>query len=407
MSFKSVSAAIIPTGFGTADIILKNGAMNIPDIEDKNSASVKITYANDKPLNDWPSANDGYIKVNSIDVTDSGDYVFHVGPNIVDPAALGNQDNLKLRVLDFNTPMLLPVTAEVQGFEFLTPSGSRANTGEEINPSVDVNIEPSDGGNAPSPSSNLNTQSNSSNTSAPKAGGKGKLIGLIAGGITSLLLIAAAAFYFLSQNDDGKGGQTDTNVKENVQKEDTENTKPTEDETPVAESEAQNAPENKKDAEDSAPANTEEQPVVETPDAKNESTTIVETPVQSTTTETVTTSAASQDAPAGGNACALTQDSDAIIIKNCLSSGADDATLQKLVKEAENVKRCQLMKRIIIGKGRVSLPFSSMYASLLDPNSGDSSPCIAKDKEQAVYWYDKAISLGGDESLKQKKEALK
>ena len=370
MSIYSVSAKIIPTGKGTAEIVIVNGEDNISSIGQSGSAEIKISYT-DGNIDKWPTENDGYIKVTNVDDDGEGNYVIKVGPEIIDPIALGGSaKDLRLRIRGYNPPINLPVKPE-KGQDFLVPSGLVRK--QEVKPNVATEPVQSEVTAAVEPQS-----ATIAPAVEPSKKNKSKLPIIL--GILALLVLLGVgiAFYFLSQ----KGSDADADT---VTTESTQETELSEKESPAPETAAEKEP----------PA-----------------------PETATVSESAQNQASSSAASANGpelqssslnktNPCAITQDADSVIIKNCLGSGVDDSTVLALVNEADKIDRCPLMKRVLIGKGRSSLDFAVMYAKLLDPNSVESSKCISKDKEQAAYWYDKAISLGAGDDIKQQRSALK
>ena len=381
MSIDSVSAKIIPTGKGTAEIVIVNGEDNISSIGQSGSAEIKISYT-DGNIDKWPTENDGYIKVTNVDDDGEGNYVIKVGPEIIDPIALGGSaKDLRLRIRGYNPPINLPVKPE-KGQDFLVPSGLVRK--QEVKPNVATEPVQSEVTAAVEPQS-----ATIAPAVEPSKKNKSKLPIIL--GILALLVLLGVgiAFYFLSQ----KGSDADADT---VTTESTQETELSEKESPAPETAAEKEP-----------------PAPETAAEKEPP-----APETATVSESAQNQASSSAASANGpelqssslnktNPCAITQDADSVIIKNCLGSGVDDSTVLALVNEADKIDRCPLMKRVLIGKGRSSLDFAVMYAKLLDPNSVESSKCISKDKEQAAYWYDKAISLGAGDDIKQQRSALK
>ena len=133
-----------------------------------------------------------------------------------------------------------------------------------------------------------------------------------------------------------------------------------------------------------------EEPVAEKP-AKEE--TQVQEPVNQSSVTQSTTTTTSNAVP-----CTITQASDGEIISNCTATKPNIAAFSSLAKEAFEKNRCDLGKRIFSSYGRRDANMAKTFASYYDVNSQMSSNCVNKDKTQAVYWYEKAVSLGDEES---------
>ncbi|MCR5537274.1 MAG: hypothetical protein K6F05_07705 [Succinivibrio sp.] len=105
--------------------------------------------------------------------------------------------------------------------------------------------------------------------------------------------------------------------------------------------------------------------------------------------------AAVQAAPAAP--CSLTgqQGSDQELLAACLKSGPDKQQLYTLAEEALKQGRCDLLKRLLTSSGRAGHGASALLmARLYDPLNKESSSCVSKSAEQAVYWYQKAAAAG-------------
>lgn len=96
--------------------------------------------------------------------------------------------------------------------------------------------------------------------------------------------------------------------------------------------------------------------------------------------------------------CTITQASDGEIISNCSATKPKAAVYGTLAKEAFEKNRCDLGKRIFSSYGRRDANIAKSFAAYYDENSQITSNCVTKDKSQAVYWYEKAVSLGDEES---------
>ncbi|MBO6157553.1 MAG: hypothetical protein J6O24_08995, partial [Succinivibrio sp.] len=97
---------------------------------------------------------------------------------------------------------------------------------------------------------------------------------------------------------------------------------------------------------------------------------------------------------------------DAVMIKNCIASKPDSATVSAFAKDAFSKDKCDLGKRLFSSYGRKDGDVAFAYGQYFDPNSSLSTTCASKDKTQAVYWYEKASQLGND-SAKSALSALK
>src|SRR5574344_2536465 len=204
----------------------------------------------------------------------------------------------------------------------------------------------------------------------------GKMIAFIVGGILLLLaiLVAIALFTGIFSKlmgmlgfDNNQNEQTTEVVEEPKEEPAAEEPK----EEPVAEE-------------------PKEEPVAEKP-AKEE--TQVQEPVNQSSVTQSTTTTTSNAVP-----CTITQASDGEIISNCTATKPNIAAFSLLAKEAFEKNRCDLGKRIFSSYGRRDANMAKTFASYYDVNSQMSSNCVNKDKTQAVYWYEKAVSLGDEES---------
>ena len=94
--------------------------------------------------------------------------------------------------------------------------------------------------------------------------------------------------------------------------------------------------------------------------------------------------------------CVITSDPDNVMIKNCIASKPDSATVSNFAKDAFSKDKCNLGKRLFSSYGRKDGTVAYTYGQYFDPNSQESTSCAEKDKTQAVYWYEKAVELGND-----------
>lgn len=213
----------------------------------------------------------------------------------------------------------------------------------------------------------------------------GKMIAFIVGGILLLLaiLVAIALFTGIFSKlmgmlgfDNNQNEQTTEVVEEPKEEPAAEEPK----EEPVAE----------EPKEEPVAEEPKEEPVAENP-AKEE--TQVQEPVNQSSVTQSTTTTTSNAVP-----CTITQASDGEIISNCTATKPNIAAFSSLAKEAFEKNRCDLGKRIFSSYGRRDANMAKTFASYYDVNSQMSSNCVNKDKTQAVYWYEKAVSLGDEES---------
>ena len=107
-------------------------------------------------------------------------------------------------------------------------------------------------------------------------------------------------------------------------------------------------------------------------------------------------SAATVSSSAGSSVCVITSDPDNVMIKNCIASKPDSATVSAFAKDAFSKDKCDLGKRLFSSYGRKDGTVAYTYGQYFDPNSQETTSCASKDKSQAVYWYEKAAQLGND-----------
>lgn len=92
-----------------------------------------------------------------------------------------------------------------------------------------------------------------------------------------------------------------------------------------------------------------------------------------------------------GSVCTLSAMPDASILHACAEAAADDRMLLDLAYEALEAGRCDLGLRILFSRGRAGLGEASYYlATAYDEHSGTAVSCVTKDRETAIYWYEKA-----------------
>lgn len=107
---------------------------------------------------------------------------------------------------------------------------------------------------------------------------------------------------------------------------------------------------------------------------------------------------ADNSAATASSVCVITSDPDNVMIKNCIASKPDSATVSAFAKDAFSKDKCDLGKRLFSSYGRKDGTVAYTYGQYFDPNSQETTSCASKDKNQAVYWYEKAAQLGNDNS---------
>lgn len=105
---------------------------------------------------------------------------------------------------------------------------------------------------------------------------------------------------------------------------------------------------------------------------------------------------ADNSAATASSVCVITSDPDNVMIKNCIASKPDSATVSAFAKDAFSKDKCDLGKRLFSSYGRKDGTVAYTYGQYFDPNSQETTSCASKDKSQAVYWYEKAAQLGND-----------
>lgn len=203
---------------------------------------------------------------------------------------------------------------------------------------------------------------------AVKTSNKGKILAVIAAVI--LLLFILGLFALFLAGFFGGSKDNSANVNETTPQEQTEEA--TKDDT----SDNSNADDNTATEDNAASAN----------DADSEP--------QDNTPAKETASAPSLSS--SSTVCVITSDPDNVMIKNCIASKPDSATVSNFAKEAFLKDKCDLGKRLFSSYGRKDGAVAYTYGQYFDPNSQESTACAEKDKTQAVYWYEKAVELGND-----------
>lgn len=159
-------------------------------------------------------------------------------------------------------------------------------------------------------------------------------------------------------------------------------------ETNSAEPLATNADNDTSKPQEDVDANTSESAKAETPIDKGD----LET-ANSPSDDFEIYNSANADAPVSsyGSECTLSEKNDLVLMKKCLTEYPNDVDLIKFIEEALQNQRCDLAKRILIGKARKgSELIAYTYGKYLDPNEATNSSCIEKNKDQAAIWYKKA-----------------
>ena len=225
-------------------------------------------------------------------------------------------------------------------------------------------------------------------TVATKSSGKGKILAII-GAIILLLFILGLLALFLAGFFGGSKDNS-SSANEPTPKEQTEeaNDNLAKDDNAATEDNSQ--------SDNTASDNSSSDNTTEPQD--NE-------PAQ-TVTDASENSATTASSSAGSTVCVITSDPDAVMIKNCIASKPDSATVSAFAKDAFSKDKCDLGKRLFSSYGRKDGDVAFAYGQYFDPNSSLSTTCASKDKTQAVYWYEKASQLGND-SAKSALSALK
>jgi len=209
-------------------------------------------------------------------------------------------------------------------------------------------------------------------STAAKSSGKGKILAIIAAVILLLFIIGLLALFLAGFFGGSKDNSS--NANEPAPQEQTEEAKDN------------SAQDNNASADNTASDNTASDGNTESQD--NE---------QSQTEPNATdNSAATVSTRAGSTVCVITSDPDNVMIKNCIASKPDSATVSTFAKDAFSKDKCDLGKRLFSSYGRKDGAVAFAYGQYFDPNSSLSTTCASKDKTQAVYWYEKAVELGND-----------
>ncbi|MBQ8024119.1 MAG: hypothetical protein IJ254_07625 [Succinivibrio sp.] len=210
-------------------------------------------------------------------------------------------------------------------------------------------------------------------STAAKSSGKGKILAIIAAVILLLFIIGLLALFLAGFFGGSKDNSS--NANEPAPQEQTEEAKDNsaQDNNASADDNSQSdnsSSDNTTEPQDNEPAQTE-------PNATDNS-------------------VATASTSAGSTVCVITSDPDNVMIKNCIASKPDSATVSAFAKDAFSKDKCDLGKRLFSSYGRKDGAVAFAYGQYFDPNSSLSTTCASKDKTQAVYWYEKAVELGND-----------
>lgn len=210
-------------------------------------------------------------------------------------------------------------------------------------------------------------------TVATKSSGKGKILAII-GAIILLLFILGLLALFLAGFFGGSKDNS-SNANEPTPKEQTEeaNDNSAKDDNAATEDNSQSdntasdnsSSDNTTEPQDNEPAQTEP-------------------------------NVADNSAATASSVCVITSDPDNVMIKNCIASKPDSVTVSAFAKDAFSKDKCDLGKRLFSSYGRKDGTVAYTYGQYFDPNSQETTSCASKDKNQAVYWYEKAAQLGND-----------
>lgn len=210
-------------------------------------------------------------------------------------------------------------------------------------------------------------------TVATKSSGKGKILAII-GAIILLLFILGLLALFLAGFFGGSKDNS-SNANEPTPKEQTEeaNDNSAKDDNAATEDNSQSdntasdnsSSDNTTEPQDNEPAQTEP-------------------------------NVADNSAATASSVCVITSDPDNVMIKNCIASKPNSATVSAFAKDAFSKDKCDLGKRLFSSYGRKDGTVAYTYGQYFDPNSQETTSCASKDKNQAVYWYEKAAQLGND-----------
>lgn len=210
-------------------------------------------------------------------------------------------------------------------------------------------------------------------TVATKSSGKGKILAII-GAIILLLFILGLLALFLAGFFGGSKDNS-SNANEPTPKEQTEE-----------------ANDNSAKDDNAATEDNSQSDNTASDNSSSDNTTEPQDNEQAQTEPNV----ADNSAATASSVCVITSDPDNVMIKNCIASKPDSATVSAFAKDAFSKDKCDLGKRLFSSYGRKDGTVAYTYGQYFDPNSQETTSCASKDKNQAVYWYEKAAKLGND-----------
>ena len=210
-------------------------------------------------------------------------------------------------------------------------------------------------------------------TVATKSSGKGKILAII-GAIILLLFILGLLALFLAGFFGGSKDNS-SNANEPTPKEQTEE-----------------ANDNSAKDDNAATEDNSQSDNTASDNSSSDNTTEPQDNEQAQTEPNV----ADNSAATASSVCVITSDPDNVMIKNCIASKPDSATVSAFAKDAFSKDKCDLGKRLFSSYGRKDGTVAYTYGQYFDPNSQETTSCASKDKSQAVYWYEKAAQLGND-----------
>ena len=216
--------------------------------------------------------------------------------------------------------------------------------------------------------------STATEATAVKTSNKGKILAIIAAIILLLFILGLLALFLAGFFGGSKDNSA--NVNETTPQEQTENTAK-DDASDNSDADDNTATEDNTSTDDNAASDN----VADSEPEDN-------TPAKET--------ASAPSSASSSTVCVITSDPDNVMIKNCIASKPDSATVSNFAKDAFSKGKCDLGKRLFSSYGRKDGIVAYTYGQYFDPNSQETTSCASKDKTQAVYWYEKAVELGND-----------
>lgn len=210
-------------------------------------------------------------------------------------------------------------------------------------------------------------------TVATKSSGKGKILAII-GAIILLLFIFGLLALFLAGFF---GGSKDNSSNANE---------------PTPQEQTEEANDNSAKDDNAATEDNSQSDNTASDNSSSDNTTEPQDNEQAQTEPNV----ADNSAATASSVCVITSDPDNVMIKNCIASKPDSATVSAFAKDAFSKDKCDLGKRLFSSYGRKDGTVAYTYGQYFDPNSQETTSCASKDKSQAIYWYEKAAQLGND-----------